>query len=54
MNNLIDVWFTQEQLKTILHSLQEYYHYCNDPDQKQLIPIMEHLNHLIEHYKNEQ
>ena len=50
-NTLIDTWFTVDQLVTIKSSLKEYYYYCSTSDQLELKPIIEHLEHLIEHYK---
>lgn len=54
MNNLVDVWFTMDQLKTIKHCLDDYYNdHSNDSiEPSELKPVLEHLEHLIEHYKN--
>ena len=51
-NTLIDTWFTVDQLVTVRSSLKEYYYYCSSNDQLELKPILEHLEHLIEHYKD--
>jgi hypothetical protein len=55
MSNLVDVWFTLDQLKTIKHCLDNYYHErSNDfmsDIQLELEPILEHLDHLIKHYQ---
>ena len=50
MSDLVDVWFTLEQLKTIKHSLSDYYHECSSDSQLELDPIIEHIDHLIKHY----
>ena len=51
-NTLIDTWFTVEQLITIRSSLKEYYHDCSSNAQLELEPIIEHLDHLVEHYNS--
>ena len=53
-NTLIDTWFTVDQLETIKHCLDEYYHERSNDSmsdiQLKLYPILEHLDHLIKHY----
>ena len=49
-NTLIDTWFTVDQLETIKRSLDIYYQECSSDVQLELMPILEHLDHLIKHY----
>ena len=49
-NTLIDTWFTVDQLETIKRSLDNYYQECSSDVQLELMPILEHLDHLIKHY----
>lgn len=52
---LIDAWFTVDQLKIIKESLSDYYlnpeHSGNE--KYELISLIEHLEHLIEHYNED-
>jgi len=50
MSDLVDVWFTLEQLKTIKLSLSNYYRECSSDVQLELDPIIDHIDHLIKHY----
>ena len=49
-NTLIDAWFTVEQLKIMWFALKNYQHNCGYIEREELNPIVEHLEHLIEHY----
>ena len=49
-NTLIDAWFTVEQLKIMCSALKTYQNSCEYIEGEELNPIVEHLEHLIEHY----
>ena len=49
INNLVDVWFDVNQLKQIRLALQYYYKHADNADQ--LLPIMQHVEHLLAHYE---
>ena len=49
VNNLVDVWFDVNQLKQIHKALEYYYKHADHPEQ--LLPIMQHVDHLITHYE---
>ena len=49
INNLVDVWFDVNQLKQIELALQCYYKHADNAEQ--LLPIMQHVEHLIAHYE---
>lgn len=48
MNNLVDVWFTEEQLKTIRFALKDYRNKCGYVEREEIDSIIEHINHLID------
>jgi hypothetical protein len=50
INNLVDVWFDVNQLKQIQLALQYYYKHADNADQ--LLPIMQHVEHLLAHYES--
>ena len=50
INNLVDVWFDVNQLKQIRLALQYYYKHADNADQ--LLPIMQHVEHLLAHYES--
>jgi hypothetical protein len=49
INNLVDVWFDVTQLKQIQTALAYYYKHADNADQ--LVPIIQHVEHLIAHYE---
>jgi len=50
MNNpLLDVWFDVAQLHQIHKALAYYYKHADHPEQ--LLPIMQHVEHLLAHYE---
>jgi putative IMPACT (imprinted ancient) family translation regulator len=50
MNNLIDVWFTEEQLKTIQFILKKNYTMDMEyHEMKELNEIIEHIDHILLH-----
>jgi hypothetical protein len=49
INNLVDVWFDVSQLKQIQTALAYYYKHADNADQ--LVPIIQHVEHLIAHYE---
>jgi hypothetical protein len=49
VNHLVDVWFDVNQLKQIHKALEYYYKHADHPEQ--LLPIMQHVDHLITHYE---
>jgi hypothetical protein len=49
INNLVDVWFDVNQLKQIQKALAYYYKHADNADQ--LVPIIQHVDHLIAHYE---
>jgi len=51
MNNLIDTWFTVDQLVLIRTAVKNYYDFSDDKKREELHPVLEHLDHLIKHYE---
>jgi hypothetical protein len=50
MNNpLLDVWFDVAQLQQIHKALAYYYKHADHPEL--LLPIMQHVEHLLAHYE---
>jgi hypothetical protein len=49
VNNLVDVWFDMNQLKQIHKALEYYYKHADNAEQ--LLPIIQHVEHLIAHYE---
>ena len=49
MSNLVDVWFTEEQLRTIRFALKDYRWKCGYVEGEEIDSIVEHINHLIDH-----
>ena len=47
MSNLVDVWFTEEQLKSIRFALDSYKHSCGYVEREELDNIIEHINHIL-------
>jgi len=47
MSNLVDVWFTEEQLKSIRFVLNSYKHSCGYIEREELDIIIEHINHIL-------
>jgi len=47
MSNLVDVWFTEEQLKSIRFALNSYKHGCGYIEREELDIIIEHINHIL-------
>jgi hypothetical protein len=56
MNNLIDVWFTEEQLRTVRFALKDYRSNCGYVEGEEIDSIIVHINHILEkiEHKNEQ
>lgn len=50
MNDLLDVWFTKEQLKSINSALTVFSWDCSQDQKEELKPIIEHIKNLLEHY----
>lgn len=48
MSNLVDVWFTEEQLKSIRFALKDYRCKCGYVEGEEIDSIIEHINHLID------
>jgi len=48
MSNLVDVWFTEEQIKTIRFALKDYRWKCGYIEGEEIDNIIEHINHLID------
>ena len=53
MNNLIDAWFTVDQLMDIRTAVKYFYDHDLSGNKKRddLHDILEHLDHLIKHYE---
>jgi len=49
MSNLVDVWFTEEQLRCIRFALNSHKQGCGYMEREELDIIIEHINHLIDH-----
>jgi hypothetical protein len=49
IHNLVDVWFDVAQLQHIHKALSCYYKHADHPEQ--LLPIIQHVEHLLAHYE---
>jgi len=49
LSNLVDVWFTEEQLRSIRFALKDYKNKCGYVEVEEINHIIEHINHLIDH-----
>ena len=48
MSNLIDIWFTEEQLRSIRFALNSYKNICGYVEKEEINIIIEHLNHILD------
>jgi hypothetical protein len=48
MSNLVDVWFTGEQLRTIRFALKDYRWKCGYVEGEEIDSIVEHINHILD------
>jgi len=47
MSNLVDVWFTEEQLRCIRFALNSHKQGCGYMEREELDIIIEHINHIL-------
>jgi len=47
LSSLIDIWFTEDQLRSIRFALNSYKHDCGYIEKEEIDLIVDHINHIL-------